>query len=104
MPIYEYACDKCGETFEVTQRISEDPLTEHPECGGPVHRLISHTSFVLKGSGWYKTDYADKPKDKSTNDAQKAGGDKSSPKSDSGGKQSGAEAKSSTGKSAAADA
>jgi putative FmdB family regulatory protein len=57
MPIYEYNCDKCG-VFEVTQRITEKPLDVCPTCGGSVKRLISHTSFVLKGSGWYVTDYA----------------------------------------------
>jgi len=57
MPIYEYQCKQCGE-FEVTQRITETPLTICPTCGSAIHRLISHTSFVLKGSGWYATDYA----------------------------------------------
>src|SRR5271154_2696423 len=60
MPIYEYQCKNCG-VFEVTQRIVEDPLKECPTCKGTdLHRLISHTSFVLKGSGWYATDYASK--------------------------------------------
>ncbi len=58
MPIYEYQCSKCGDVFEARQKISDDPLTIHEECGGDVKRLISNTSFVLKGSGWYKTDYA----------------------------------------------
>jgi putative FmdB family regulatory protein len=57
MPIYEYHCQKCG-VFEVTQRITENPLTTCPTCQGDVRRLISLTSFVLKGSGWYATDYA----------------------------------------------
>jgi putative FmdB family regulatory protein len=57
MPIYEYNCDKCG-VFEVTQRITENPLRKCPTCKGKVERIISHTSFVLKGSGWYATDYA----------------------------------------------
>ena len=57
MPIYEYDCKQCG-VFEVTQRISESPLTACPKCNGGVRRLISLTSFVLKGSGWYATDYA----------------------------------------------
>jgi len=57
MPIYEYDCKQCG-VFEITQRITESPLTTCPKCNGDVHRLISMTSFVLKGSGWYATDYA----------------------------------------------
>lgn len=58
MPIYEYHCQSCGTTFEVEQRITDPPLTIHNGCGGEVKRLISSTSFILKGSGWYKTDYA----------------------------------------------
>ena len=57
MPIYEYHCEKCGE-FEVTQRITEDPLKKCPTCKRKVRKLISNTSFQLKGSGWYITDYA----------------------------------------------
>jgi putative FmdB family regulatory protein len=57
MPIYEYHCELCG-VFEVTQRITESPLTACPTCESDVRRLISLTSFVLKGSGWYATDYA----------------------------------------------
>ncbi len=57
MPIYEYRCPKCG-TFETTQRITEPPLKRCPTCKSKVERMISATSFVLKGSGWYATDYA----------------------------------------------
>lgn len=56
MPIYEYQCDHCG-VFEVSQRITEDPLKKCPTCKGKVRRLISNTSFLLKGNGWYATDY-----------------------------------------------
>ncbi len=59
MPIYEYACERCG-TFEVTQRITDKPLRRCPTCKGRVSKLISSTSFQLKGSGWYVTDYAGK--------------------------------------------
>lgn len=59
MPIYEYACKKCGE-FETTQRITDPPLTKCPTCAGKVTKLISSTSFQLKGSGWYITDYGRK--------------------------------------------
>ena len=61
MPIYEYQCQKCG-TFEVTQRITEKPLSKCPTCKGKVKKLISNTSFQLKGTGWYVTDYARKEK------------------------------------------
>ena len=58
MPIYEYKCEKCGTVFEKRQRFSDAVLTTHPECGGPVHRLLSAPAFQLKGTGWYATDYA----------------------------------------------
>ena len=61
MPIYEYQCQKCG-TFELTQRITDKPLGKCPTCKGKVKKLISNTSFQLKGTGWYITDYARKGK------------------------------------------
>ena len=60
MPIYEYQCTKCGEVFEAFQKVSDRPLTRCKFCQGKVERLISQTSFQLKGSGWYLTDYARK--------------------------------------------
>ncbi|MBI3770514.1 MAG: zinc ribbon domain-containing protein [Deltaproteobacteria bacterium] len=59
MPIYEYHCGKCGD-FEVMQKMSDKPLAECPTCRRKVTKLISSTSFQLKGSGWYVTDYARK--------------------------------------------
>ena len=59
MPIYEYKCAKCG-VVEVMQGIKEKPLKKCPNCKSKVERMISSTSFVLKGSGWYATDYAKK--------------------------------------------
>ncbi len=61
MPIYEYKCQQCGD-FEVTQKIKDKPLTRCPTCKGKVKKLISNTSFQLKGTGWYITDYARKDK------------------------------------------
>jgi len=61
MPVYEYKCRRCGD-FEVTQRITEKPLSRCPTCKGKVKKLISNTSFQLKGTGWYVTDYARKDK------------------------------------------
>jgi putative FmdB family regulatory protein len=60
MPIYEYKCLKCRNEFESMQKFSDAPLKRCPSCGGPVKRLISRSSFHLKGSGWYMTDYAKK--------------------------------------------
>jgi len=61
MPIYEYICNDCGKTFEVIQKFSDKPLKKCVHCSsGKVEKLISQSSFVLKGSGWYATDYAKK--------------------------------------------
>ncbi|HEY1339970.1 MAG TPA: FmdB family zinc ribbon protein [Bryobacteraceae bacterium] len=60
MPLYEYNCRRCGKTFEVRQKFSDEPLTVHEECGGEVERLISPPALQFKGSGWYVTDYAGK--------------------------------------------
>ena len=74
MPIYEYECGKCG-VFEQSQRITEPALTKCPTCRRKVRRLISNTSFQLKGSGWYVTDYA-------RNGGKKGGKDGDAGKSD----------------------
>lgn len=89
MPIYEYRCDKCGD-FEVTQRITEDPLKKCPTCKRKVSKLISSTSFQLKGSGWYVTDYARKEKSGAKDAGAKDAGGKDAG-GDTGGKDAGAE-------------
>jgi putative FmdB family regulatory protein len=58
VPIYEYQCSKCGEVFEAFQKITDEPLSKCKFCNSRVEKLISHSSFQLKGSGWYLTDYA----------------------------------------------
>ncbi len=60
MPIYEYACKKCGKQFEVFQGITEPDVKTCKFCKGKVHKMMSLSSFSLKGSGWYATDYAGK--------------------------------------------
>jgi putative FmdB family regulatory protein len=66
MPVYEYACGKCGHEFEAEQRITEPPLKTCPRCRARrLKRLISQTSFVLKGSGWYADLYSSKAKPES---------------------------------------
>lgn len=57
MPVYEYQCTKCGQIVEAFQKISEAPLTTCSQCSGELKKLISQSSFHLKGSGWYVTDY-----------------------------------------------
>jgi putative FmdB family regulatory protein len=60
MPLYEYECDKCGAHLEVLQRMDEKPLARCTKCRGKVHKVVSRSSFQLKGGGWYVTDYAKK--------------------------------------------
>ena len=72
MPIYEYQCSNCGEIFEAFQKVSDAPLTECKLCQGRVEKLISQSSFQLKGSGWYLTDYAKKSSSGSVTEKPKA--------------------------------
>ena len=58
MPIYEYRCKGCKKEFELLQKITDEPLATCPKCGKQVKRLISQTSFTLKGGGWYKDGYS----------------------------------------------
>jgi putative FmdB family regulatory protein len=60
VPIYEYQCRKCGKQFEAFQGITEPELKSCKFCKGKVSKLVSLSSFSLKGSGWYVTDYAGK--------------------------------------------
>lgn len=74
MPTYEYECGACRRVFEVKQRISEPPLTTCDACGGAVRRLLSAAPFILKGKGWYVTDYPSESR-KKARESEK-GGDK----------------------------
>lgn len=56
MPTYEYRCDKCGEQFEVFQSFSDRALRRHPDCGGPLEKVLHPRGIVFKGSGFYVTD------------------------------------------------
>lgn len=61
MPIYEYKCESCEETIEKLQKISDEPLVTCPKCKkDSLKKQISATSFKLKGTGWYETDFKDK--------------------------------------------
>jgi putative FmdB family regulatory protein len=57
MPIYKYTCEKCGSHVEVIQKVSDPPLKRCSKCRGKLSKDVSRTSFQLKGSGWYATDY-----------------------------------------------
>ena len=56
MPTYTYQCDSCGHGFEAVQRFADDPLSECPQCGASIRRVIQPVGVVFKGSGWYITD------------------------------------------------
>jgi len=71
MPIYEYECLDCGKQCEVIQKFDDEPLSSCPDCGGHMHKLVSQSSFVLKGTGWYVTDYARPEQKKSEKPARK---------------------------------
>lgn len=57
MPLYEYRCGKCGRETEVLQKLSDPPLARCPSCRGKLTKLLSRTSFQLKGGGWYAQGY-----------------------------------------------
>lgn len=58
MPIYEYQCKDCGNRLEALQKISDAPLTQCPNCHQQgLTKLVSASSFRLKGGGWYETDF-----------------------------------------------
>ena len=63
MPIYEYQCEACGKIQSVLQKVSDRPPTVCKSCEkGPLTKIVSRTSFILKGTGWYVTDFRDKNK------------------------------------------
>lgn len=72
MPIYEYRCAKCSGLTEKIQRLNDRPLRKCPSCGGKLERVMSAGAFVLKGSGWYATDYAAKGNGGGKDRAEKA--------------------------------
>jgi len=73
VPTYEYECPKCPRVFEVKQRITEPKLEVCEICGGPIHRLLSATPFILKGGGWYVTDYPSESRKKASQSESTSG-------------------------------
>ncbi len=57
MPTYHYSCERCGHEFEIEQRITDPPRKRCPKCKGSVYRVIHPVGHILKGSGFYATDY-----------------------------------------------
>lgn len=87
MPLYEYECQACEQVFEVQQKISDDPLKSCPECQGEVKKLMSMSSFQLKGGGWYADGYSSasaKGDNGNGSAAEKSPAEKPAPACDSG--------------------
>ena len=80
VPTYEYECPKCPRVFEVRQRITEPALTTCDRCGGAIHRLLSAAPFILKGGGWYVTDYPSEAR-KQASKAESSSSDSATPSS-----------------------
>ena len=83
MPIYEYKCKKCEAVFEVLLKSTEPEPGKCEECGSKrIGRVMSQTSFVLKGSGWYQTDYGNASKGNKGSDSSSTKSSDSSGKDD----------------------
>ena len=78
MPIYEYVCEKCSSRLEIIQRVGDPPPKRCRKCRGKLEKAISRTSFQLKGSGWYATDYPRKHSAPTKDKPEKTSADKKS--------------------------
>jgi len=87
MPIYEYKCEECGNQLEQIQKFSDPPLQECPKCKGSLIKLLSSSSFHLKGSGWYSTGYS-KNKEPSKEKSENKSSEKKTPEKKSSEKKS----------------
>jgi putative FmdB family regulatory protein len=103
MPIYEYECTACKTRFERSQRFSDPPVTECPECGGKVRRVLFPAGIVFKGSGWYVTDSRSSPTATSAGGASNGAAEGES-KADSGAGEGAAKAKPDSASPAKSDA
>jgi putative FmdB family regulatory protein len=88
MPTYEYECPRCPRIFEVKQRITEPALETCERCGGPIHRLLSAAPFILKGEGWYVTDYPSESRKKAKESTSSESASKESTPKESASKES----------------
>jgi len=87
MPTYEYRCRDCGHTFDIVQKMSDDPLTHCPECGGELRKVFAPPAISFKGSGFYATDHGkkSKPAAEGSKGEFKKDGDKKPASTDGGG-------------------
>ena len=96
MPTYQYACTECGHRFEAVQSFSDDALTECPRCTGRLRKVFSSVGVVFKGSGFYRTDSRDKPKESTGTGTKEPPSSGASTTSDSGPKSDSSSSASST--------
>ncbi len=89
MPIYEYECESCGKHTEELQRFSDAPLTTCGMCKGSLKKVISQSTFHLRGTGWYVTDYASKSGNNKTASPKKENNSEGSKDSAAGSKEGG---------------
>jgi len=73
LPIYEYQCTKCGDSFEILQKINEESLKICEKCSGELIKVISSTGFVLKGSGFYVNDHPSEERKKGLEEEKRGG-------------------------------
>jgi putative FmdB family regulatory protein len=99
VPIYEYRCEKCGASFEVMQRMSDEPLSECEKCGGALRKVLHPVAIHFKGSGFYTTDYG-KGSGRRAGSKETGSGDSESSSSDSSPSSSSSESSSGDGSSA----
>lgn len=98
MPIYPYVCTACGHEFDALQKISDDPLTECPECEeATLRKRLAAPAFQLKGTGWYETDFKNKGKQAAKGNGQAKDQDKGADKKDGGESKSDSKSKSESG-------
>ena len=92
MPTYEYKCRACGHTFDIVQKMSDDPLTHCPECAGELRKVFAAPAISFKGSGFYATDHGKQAEPSSGTDKADTGKADTGTK-DTGTKGSGSDAK-----------
>jgi len=82
MPIYGYRCSSCGHTFEISQRMSDEPLKVCPKCQGKLTKILYPTGVIFKGSGFYTTDYKGSGKEPAKSNGTSSGNTETKPSSD----------------------
>jgi len=83
MPIYGYRCSNCGHQFEISQRMSDEPLAVCPKCQGKLTKILYPTGVIFKGSGFYTTDYKGSGKEAASSNGSSSSNSESKPETKS---------------------